>query len=336
VLQHLATSAPATPATGALDRAGEQDPLRLVQMSLEVGQAGPLVDRALARAAHEGRFDAVLRLLASPPAESGVIADQLRARLAAPAAVAVLAAREPLDSDALDQLFPQISLDGYAALLDALEASPIRSTRRKLLDRLGRTVLDVGPLIAARLDDERWYVVRNMLVLLQRLKHPPPGFSPAPWTQHMDARVRLEAIQLQLTMPAENAQAVEAAIQDPDPRIMRLGLAAIQRKCPGPLTPPVAGIAVDGRMVEELRILAIRALGRSGDQTARDTLLHLVDGGRTLLGRPRLAAPTPICVAAVRSLSVGWRRDSVAMQVLTLARSSSHAELREAAEGGVP
>jgi hypothetical protein len=129
---------------------------------------------------------------------------------------------------------------------------------------------------------------------------------------------------------------VEAALQDPDPRVARLGLGEVQRKCPGPLTPIVAGIAVDSRVGEDLRILAVRALGRSGDQSGRDALLHLVDGGRTLLGRPRLAAPTPICVAAVRALAEGWRRDSIAALVLTLARSSSHPELRQAAASGAP
>ena len=75
---------------------------------------------------------------------------------------------EPFDSDALEQLFPSVSLEGYKVLLDALVASRSRSTRRKLLDWLGNTELEVGPLITAYLEDEHWYVIRNMLMLLQR------------------------------------------------------------------------------------------------------------------------------------------------------------------------
>ena len=55
----------------------------------------------------------------------------------------------------------------------------------------------------ARLADERWYVQRNMLMLLARSRHVPATFSPRRGRQHPDARVRSEAIRLQLTLPHE-------------------------------------------------------------------------------------------------------------------------------------
>jgi hypothetical protein len=333
MLQHLATSAPARSTAGALDRSGEQDPLRIVQMSLEVDQSGPLVNRAIDRVMAEGRSAAILKLFASPPAGNSATGAMM-ARLASPATFAALAAREPLDSDALDQLFPNITLEGYAALLDALAASPNRSTRRKLLDRLGRTGLDVGPLIAARLDDQRWYVVRNMLVLLQRVGRLPPGFSPAPWTRYPDPRVRLEALQLQLMVPAERAEAMQDALEDPDSRVLRLGLTAATQGCPPSIARTVAAIAQDPKAAEDARILAVRALGRSSDVLACNTLIQLVDGGRTLLGRPRLAAPTPICVAAIRALAEGWGHEPAVAPVLTLAAASPDPQLRRAAASG--
>jgi hypothetical protein len=252
------------------------------------------------------------------------------ARLLDPVSIEALATREPLDHDVLDQLLPAISLEGYAALLDALAASRNRSTRRKLLDRLAVTTLDVAPMVAARLDDDRWYVVRNMLVLLQRLGRVPPRFTPEPWTRHPDPRVRSEAIQLQLTLPDERDVAVTAALEDPDQRIRRVGLTAVQRECPRPVTPLVAALAVSSRVIEELRVLAVRALGRSDDTRARDTLLQLVDGGRTLLGRPKLAPATPVSVAALRALAEGWSRDPGAATVLALAGTSADPGLRQA------
>ena len=49
---------------------------------------------------------------------------------------------------------------------------------------------------------------------------------------------------------------------------------------------------------------------RSGTRASRCAsirLLRVVDGGRSVLGKPKLAARTPIVVAALRALAVGWR-----------------------------
>jgi hypothetical protein len=333
VLQHLATAVPARRRSRA-HQPGEQDPLRIVQMSLEIGEYGPLIDRAMDQVINEGRFGAVLQLLSSPPATCGPTAGKLMAKLASPPSLAMLAEQDPFDSDALERLFPAVSLEGYKVLLDSLVTSRSRSTRRKLLDRLGHTDLDVGPLITAYLENEHWYVIRNMLMLLRSL-NVPPGFSLVPWAQHPDARVRHEAIQLQLMLPAERGVALRMALEDRDLRIVRIGLAAIQQECPRPLVAIVADLALNGKLIEELRVLATRALGRSRDPRARDALLDLVDGGRTLLGRPKLAAPTPICVAALRALAEGWPRDPAATPMIAVALASSDPELRQAALVGV-
>src|SRR6185436_9713964 len=210
-----------------------------------------------------------------------------------------LTAHEPFDIDALDQLLPLLSLDGYEMLLDALASSASRSTRRRLLDRLATTSLDVAPLVTARLHDGRWFVVRNLLVLLQRLPGLPAGFSPSPWVRHADSRVRHEALVLQLAIRDEREPALRAALDDADPRIVRLGVLAAQLDCPPSVIPAIARLAHNARLDDELRQLAIRALGRSADARARDALLQLVDGGRTLLGRAKLAPTGPECIAAL-------------------------------------
>jgi hypothetical protein len=66
----------------------EGDPLRIIQMSLEVGSSGPLVERALDRAIHTGNFRSLSWLLSSLPPESGQVADHLRKKLTAPSTIA--------------------------------------------------------------------------------------------------------------------------------------------------------------------------------------------------------------------------------------------------------
>ena len=84
-------------------------------------------------------------------------------------------------------------------------------------------------------------------------------------------------------------------------------------------------------MPDELRIHAVRALGQSRERAALDALLRLVDGGKSVLGKPKLAPPTPIVVAAVRALADVWSADRQASDMLALARGSSDPELRQAA-----
>jgi hypothetical protein len=302
VLQHLATGGRANASAATVRRADDQDALRIVQMRLAVGEFGPLVDRAIDQVIRNGRCGSVLRLLASMPTGCVAVAEGLLTKIVAPGTIAAIAACDPLDADVLDQLLP-----------------------------MGRTRLDVGPLIVSRLADQRWYVVRNMLVLLQRIGRLPPGFSPLRFADHQEPRVRLEAIQLALGLPAEREAALRHAFQDHDPRILRLGLAAVEHECPRGVASLVVGVAQNPKMSEELRVLAARALGRCRNPIARDALLQLVDGGRTLLGRPRLAAPTRICVAAVRALSEGWAKDPAATAILEAAVASPDPDIRQAA-----
>jgi hypothetical protein len=330
VLQQLAVgSSSLAPAHLAAD--DEHDPLRIVQMGLEVGEFGPAVDRAMDCVIKDGRFGAVLHLLASLPDAADRVAERVKAKLVAPASIAVLVRQEPLDLESLDRLFGMITVEGYELFLDALATSPVRSVRRKLLDRLAQTDLDVAPLIAARLQHQHWYVVRNMLVLLQRLRQLPPGFSAEPWMRHADPRIRYEAIHLQSVLPEERERALRTALEDDDLRVLRFGLMTVQAECPRSATALLVRLALRGSLAEDLRVLAIRALARTGESSARDALLHLVDGGRTLLGRPRLAPPTPICIAALRALAEGWSADRSVSEMLAIAAASADPGVRQAA-----
>ena len=49
-----------------------------------------------------------------------------------------------------------------------------------------------------------------------------------------------------------------------------------------------------------------------------------------MLGRPKLAPPMPICVAALRALAEGWPKDPDAVPMIALALASSDPEIRQA------
>jgi hypothetical protein len=331
-LQHLATNVGVVDGDAVESSDFNVNPMHVVQTCLEVGGLGPIVERAMDRAIDAGHVHSLYTLLSFLPPGSEDTAQILRQKLGGARAMAAIVAREPVDLKTLDALLPSITIGGYEVLLDALITTGSRGSRRKLLDRLAETRLDVGPLIAARLEDDRWYVQRNLLMLLERLCYVPDGIAMTRWTEHEDPRVRYQGLSLQLKLPDQREAALRAALGDGDERIARLALLACQEECPRPLVPLVAAVSANPAVSQELRIHAVRALGTVRDPHALEALLRLVRGGTTWLGKPKLAARTPVMLAVLRVLSTVWSADEEADRLLDLARRSSDAELRQAAQ----
>jgi hypothetical protein len=253
----------------------------------------------------------------------------LLARLTRPENLKGLLAGDNVDLSSLDHLLPRLPVESFEPLFEALSSSPSRMVRRRLLDSLGRTQVDILPLIIGRLNDDRWFVQRNMLTLLARRGHLPPTFSVVPWTQHPDTRVRSEAIRLQLTLPHERDLGVDAALNDPDPRIVHLGLTAIH-ECPPHLIERMIDLALASDIGEDSRLLAVNTLAREQREDVLAALLQLSVGGRSWFGRTRLQPKTPVLVAVVRALATTWSSDPRASGVLTAAVRSADRDLRQA------
>jgi len=329
-LERMAGAAPLF--AGPAEASHATEPLRILQTGLEVGVLGPPVWRAVGRLIDDGRIGALIDGLERAP-EAGAAAAPLWERIATPQVVGRLVATEPPDFPTLDRLLPRVAPAAFEPLLDVLAASSARTTRRGLLDRLARAPAEVGAVVAARLaSDAPWYVVRNLLVVLDALPALPPGFSAAPFAAHPDARVRREALKLALKLPVERERALLGAIRDPDPRTARIALTAALDHCPPAAVPLAAQAAKDARGAPDLRVLAIKVLGRGHSPGALDALLELTDGGTTLLGRRKLPGRSLELLAAVLTLATAFGTDRRARAVLALAAVSDDPDLRRAAD----
>jgi len=308
------------------------EPDRVVAMALEVDVVGPRTLPAVDRVVHEGRLPQLLDALAELPATSAAAA-QVWERIATAEVIGRVVATEPVDFKVLDRLVPRVGSSAAAPLLDALAAAESRGTRRGLLAQLARMGGGIGPIVVARLEDPRWYVTRNMLGLLDELPALPEGFSPARYTLHADARVRWQAVKLQLKLPAERDAALVTALRDHEPRIMRLalGLLVALQACPEVLVPLLVSHATDRTLASDLRVLAIRALGGTSAPAALEALLRLTSAGRTLFGRARFPPKSPEVVVALQALATGWRGDPRAAARLTQAAAPSDPEICAAA-----
>src|SRR5947208_3039577 len=308
------------------------EPDRLVAMALEIGTMGPRLHAAVDRVVAEGRLAQLLDALEAGVADTAAAAT-VRARIATAAAVQQIVARESIDFKLLERLVPLVGAAAAPPLLNALAAAESRGARRGLLAQLAKMGAEIAPLVIARLDDSRWYVTRNLLALLEELGPPPPGFSAAPYMQHADARVRWQAVKLQLKLPGGRDEALVAGLRDQDPRTLRLALslAVALQASPDAAVPLLVNRATDRTLAGDQRALAVRCLGYTKAPAALETLLQLTAGGRTLFGRERLAGKCPELLVALAALATGWRDDPQARARLGIAASSTDGEIRHAA-----
>jgi hypothetical protein len=337
------------PATGGAD-AGPDDGVfaaearRVVETALEIGSSGPMLWRTVERALVMGELGTLLDALEAAPGTGGQVEIALWQRLTSPGIIRQLVEMEPVNFAVLDRLLPRLGAPAVEPLLDALASSESRATRRGLLDRASRLPVDIAQAVVRRLGDTRWYVQRNMLVLLDALPRLPAGFSPEPYLAHGDARVRREAVKLQLRLAREAEDiggegigpgregALRAGLQDPDPRTLRIALSAVQQECPAGLVPLVVAVVEGGRAPTELRVMGVRALGRSRASQALEALLRLTRGRRSFFGRHKPPPKRPEYLAALTALATGWAADRRALDILARAAVSQDQDVRNATE----
>lgn len=328
-LQRLSQAAPRFSAPAEQLHAPE--PERIVKMSLEVDVVGPNVYRACAALVDMGRLAELVGLLEeAPPGTSA--APELWDRAVSIGTLTWALANEPVDFATVDRLLPRLGERAAGALLDALAAAEVRATRRAILDRLTKLGPALGPSITARLADERWYVKRNLLSLLDELPDLPVGFSALEWLNHPDARVRLEAFKLGLKSPTERDRVIIQALADPEGRLVRLALMAATRGAPTGGLPRVIALAQNRQVPQDIRLQAIRVLGAAQAPQALDVLLGLSDGGRSLFGKQKLLPKSREFLAALTALATGWGREPRATAVLARAATSPDAEIRAATD----
>lgn len=147
------------------------------------------------------------------------LAERLSSRESLQALVAALPEMQEETLGLLPELLHRLGPTAVRHLLGVLSETDNRRLRHLLLDLLAR----LGPAVVrdatALLADARWYVVRNMLLLLRRVGD--PGSVPAvrKCADHPDLRVRLEAIRNLFAFdPEVPRELLRRALTHPDPR----------------------------------------------------------------------------------------------------------------------
>jgi hypothetical protein len=322
-LQRMSLSAPTFVASAEAKFTTE--PRRLVEMALELDTVGEPVERAVDALVERGDLPWLLEALRFAYAPSAV--EKLRRRVARVDQVAAVLSDDPIDFALLDELVGVVGVGAADPLLDALAEADAASTRRALISRLSNLGPGIEPAILRRLDDPRWYVVRNLLGLLAELPALPEAFDAWQFLRHSDSRVRREAMRLLLREAGTRERAIVEGLRDGDPHIVRLALTAATDDCPEAAIPLVVTRATSGANADQ-RVAAIRVLGGSGHPSALATLLQLTARRRGLLGE-RPPAKTPEYLAALTALH-RFAGDPRARDVLAQASASRDADVARA------
>lgn len=105
-------------------------------------------------------------------------------------------------------------------LLDTLAEEDTRRVRQRLLRILADLGEPVTAAVAERLDDERWYVVRNLLLLLGESEDPDQMKKIVPLLDNEDSRVRRHAVEAIIKLGAPGAaDALVTATGDEDEEV---------------------------------------------------------------------------------------------------------------------
>lgn len=305
------------------------DPRRLVEMALELDAVGEPVERAVDMLVDRGDLPWVLETLRLAYAPTAVAA--LRGRVARVEHVEAILAADPIDFAVLDELVAVVGDQAADPLLDALASAEVAATRRALIGRLTAMGSGIESSVLRRLDDERWYVVRNLLGLLAELPTLPAAFDAWAFLKHSDARVRREAMRLLLREEATRDRAIVTGLRDEDDHLVQLALTAATERCPEPAIPLVITRAASGSNAGQ-RVAAIRVLGTTRHPSALATLLQFTAMRKTLLGQ-KPPAKTAEYLASLAALQ-RFPDDPRAHQALAQAARSRDPEIARASRSG--
>jgi len=310
------------------------EPDRLIQLAIETGVPGRTTWLAWSEMVEAGRTREVLDLLKVAPAENPATV-ALGSRFATVRGIGQLLEEEPVDFAALDVLIARMGGNAASALVEALAESRSRATRNALFERLSKLGVAVAPFAEQRLRDSRWFVVRNMLALLRACAVPGSAAHGERFLTHDDARVRREAVLLLASDALSRDRAIAAGLKDHDRHVVQAALHEARSSLPDIAVPVLTKRLAAGDFPNELRVRALHLLGRKSSVLALEALLRHAQAGRTLLGKPRLAPPSPEVRAAVAGLARTWRHDRRAQAVLAVAARSRDSDIAKAAAGAV-
>ena len=189
-------------------------------------------------------------------------------------------------------------------LLDILAVEEERRVRQRLLRLLPDLGDAVGHIVVERFGDDRWYVLRNLAMVLGEVGEPAMAAHLAPLFNHADQRVRQEAIASTIKLGGPNAaELLLDALDDTDPTAYVMAIHGLgyhgNEEAKSRLRKLLGSANLWGQTTHLIKVSAI-ALGRLQDEKSRPRLRRLAR--RPWLFRGRRVAAQEAAAWALQAL----------------------------------
>ncbi len=128
------------------------------------------------------------------------------------------------EDNVADELVRVAGEELFPILLDILAFESNLSTRKQIIQLIVKGGPTVVPLIVEQLSNDKWFIVRNMLVILRDLRAEESIPDILPCLEHASEKVRLAALQALGTLAREKEillTHVQEALRDPDERVSK-------------------------------------------------------------------------------------------------------------------
>jgi len=255
-----------------------------------------------------------------------------------------------IDPGVLTNFLVQLGPSAAPAICDLLGQVNQMKYRRALCDSLAISCKDEVEVLIERLNDSRWYVIRNIVYVLGKIAHQGVERALDRALHHEDVRVRKEAVRALGNIESSTSRAyLVSAFRDPDSGVrvqaaMTLAQKRDERSAQSLLN--VIQSSDFARRDTAERQSFFEALGRSGSDTLVPKLAGLLTRGAGFLlfrsgnEEERLHAAlalawlgTPAALA-VLNREIGSKRDNIRKAVETALAAVRNAALRSESPAG--
>ena len=171
-------------------------------------------------------------------------------------------------------------------LLDRMAEEETMSLRRFMIDRVQAFGEAARPYLLARLSDQRWYVLRNIIIMLRTLGPTQEAEQLRPFLRHVNPKVRIEALKtlLQAGDPIAQRQILRD-IESPDRETQLTAISLTDHNSSPDIARKLLALVTSGgyTAVEcELKTAAVQALGEIGRSEILPELVKVL-ASRSLL-----------------------------------------------------
>lgn len=199
----------------------------------------------------------------------------------------------------VSEVLQAIGAEATATLLDLMADADTIKDRREYFTLLSR-MREGTDAIVARLNDERWYVIRNVAELCGELRLRGAAPRLANHVEHPDARVRRAvAGALARSGSTQAATPLRQMLHDPEPTVRLQAVQSLEGPTAKALSMTLAVLLDEESHPDVQRELHL-ALGRIGSTEALQALVRSSKPGRAFFGRK----PTELRLAAVEGLAL--------------------------------